>query len=204
MECSSSPPSSNETPSPPNTLSPKHQTAHPHFSTFSSVPQQHQYPPAAEKFCHPSPRRVHVATQGETDDSAVLLPRPINPAAIPSMAYTSPNLKQLSSAPSFVYPSAGPLMNQHVLQPMWHWILYLHTQVSNTLLLFLSCATNSGPDSDNYTACEPCVDVKLMCTYNSVLAWNATRNASMLTIIFFYITFLLFSICHVYYLLMYH
>ena len=34
--------------------------------------------------------------------------------------------------------------------------------------LSLSCATNSGPDSHNYTACEPCIDVKLMSTYNSI------------------------------------
>ena len=155
MECSCSPPSSNGTLSPPNTLSPKHQTAHPHFSSLSPSPQQHQHPPTTGNFCHQSPPIVHVATQGETDDSAVLLPRPINPAVIPSMPYASPNFKQFSSAPSFIYPGAGPLMNQHVLQPMWHWILYLlhlHTQDANTFLLFsvlsLPCATNSEPDSD--------------------------------------------------------
>lgn len=121
MECSSSPSSSNGTLSPPNAISPKHQTPRSQSSSLHS-PSPHRHHPPAENRCHPSPPVVHVTPRAGADDSAVLRPRPVNPVmpVQPPVHYTSPNLNHLNSTASFIYPSTGMMMNQHVLQPMWH------------------------------------------------------------------------------------
>ena len=117
MEYSSSPPSSSGTLSPPIIVSPKHQ-AHSHSQPLPHTLNPPRHLPPAENHCHFS----QVAPQGVTDDSAVLLQRPVNPAVLvqPPIHYTSPNVKDFNGTPSFVYPSTRMLMNQHVIQPMWH------------------------------------------------------------------------------------
>lgn len=81
---------------------------------------------------HHDPSAVQVLSKDTNYSVSSQLPT----SAVAHHQVMSPGLKHYSTSPSFVYP-APVLMNQPIIQPMWHWTFGRHCLTSE--IIFISC-----------------------------------------------------------------